>query len=93
MKVKELTRAEKIALILGKDILTLEEAVHFIGLSKSTIYKKTASNQIPHYKQSRHIYFKKSELEDWMLSNKVKTIEEIEASASTFVHLQTSKAC
>lgn len=92
-KLLPLTRMEKVTLVIGKTILTMDEAILFLGLSKSAIYKKTSSNNLPHYKQGKKLYFKKSELEDWMLSNAVKTLEQIEEEAASFIHLKKAKAC
>lgn len=91
LKLKDLTREDKVLLILGKDVLTIDEASIFLGISKSTLWKYTSQNKIPHYKSGKRLYFKKSELEEWMLSNKVKTLDEIEAEALAIVHLKKSR--
>lgn len=66
----------------NKDVLTLEEACSFCGISKSYMYKLTSAQQIPHFKpRDRLIYFKKSDLESWLLQNRVSTRKEIEAQA------------
>ncbi len=58
--------------IAQKNILTLNEAATFTGLSKSYLYKKTSCRQIPFYKlEGKLIYFKKIELEEWLLANRV----------------------
>ncbi len=62
-----------------KEVLTLEEACAYTGLSKSKMYKHTHQREIPHYKpQGKKIYFKREELISWLLSNRVKTIQELE---------------
>lgn len=54
--------------------LTFQEAAEYLGISKSTLYKKTAKKKIPFYKnQGKLIYFKKSELNDWVYQGKGKT--------------------
>ena len=68
------TRLEKVenTLLLSKDILTVVEAAGFSGLSKTFLYKLTHQKKIPHYKpRNKMIYFKKSELENWLLRNKI----------------------
>jgi excisionase family DNA binding protein len=67
--------------IAQKNILTLNEAATFTGLSKSYLYKKTSCRQIPFYKlEGKLIYFKKIELEEWLLSNRVSPVNELEIS-------------
>lgn len=65
-----------------KPILCLDEAAHFIGISKSHIYKLSSTGGIPCYKRGKHLLFKREELEQWMLSNRKATVEEIEAEAT-----------
>lgn len=79
-------KLEKIALLGAKNVLTIEETAMMTGLSKGYIYRLTSSHQIPHYKPSgRNIYFKKDEIENWLLQGRVKTQSEIESEASTYL--------
>lgn len=57
---------------IEKDILNVEEAVKYTGMTKAYLYELTMRKQIPHYKPTgKFIYFDKNELHDWLLSNKV----------------------
>lgn len=76
-------RLEQLTLIGAKPILNLDEAVAFTGLSKGHLYRLTSEKQIPYYKKCRKLYFKKSELEDWLLERRVPTQAEVEAQAIT----------
>lgn len=70
----------------NKDVLTLEEACSYCGISKSYMYKLTSAQQIPHFKpRDRLIYFKKSDLESWLLQNRVSTRKEIESQATLHI--------
>jgi excisionase family DNA binding protein len=78
------TQLEQIQTILEvnklaqKDVLTLAEASKFTGLSKSFLYKLTSQRQIPFYKLGvKLIYFKKSDLEAYLLSNRQAPTYEI----------------
>ncbi|MFI3279587.1 MAG: helix-turn-helix domain-containing protein [Rikenellaceae bacterium] len=63
-------------------IMTVDEAATFTGYKKNTIYRKTCAGVIPHYKKegSNKIYFRREELEEWLLgsSRKLTTEEFIE---------------
>lgn len=62
----------------AKDILSLDEASVYLNRSKSSLYKLTFTRQISHYIPSgKMIYFKKKELDEWIIANKVNTREEI----------------
>lgn len=61
----------------AKEIMNVSEAALYMNLSPSYIYKLTHRRILPHSKPgSKVIYFKKSDLDEWMLSNKVPSIEE-----------------
>lgn len=60
------------------ELLTFDDAVYMLGFSKSYLYKLTSQRQIPHYKPiGKTIYFKRSELMQWIESSRVLTDEEI----------------
>lgn len=74
------------AVMTSKEVLTIEEAAAFTGLSTSTLYKKTSAQEIPHFKPfGKVIYFKRADLLACMLQNRVKTMSEINAEASAHV--------
>ncbi|WP_045467288.1 excisionase family DNA-binding protein [Sporocytophaga myxococcoides] len=72
--------------INNKNILTFEEALIYLNVSDSFLYKKTYTNAIPHYQPSgKLIYFKRDELDHWLLQNKVKSNSEIDNAANTYI--------
>ncbi len=72
-----------------KAVLNLSEVAEYTGLSKSYLYKLTSSCKIPHYKPNgKYIFFDRKEVEDWLLQNRIKTNDEIEAEASTYVSIK-----
>ena len=78
---KRLERIEAL-LLPQKPVLNFKEAVEFTGFSESYLYKLTSGRRIPFYcPTGKKLYFKNKELEDWLLSNSQKTIEEIGADA------------
>lgn len=72
--IKELLKRQTIQ---QKEILTIDEAAEFLGLSKSCLYKMTSSKEIPHCKpHGKKIYLHRQELEQWVLSSRVALISE-----------------
>ena len=66
----------------AKDVLTLEEAAIFMGISKSSLYKMTHKHELPFYRPNgKLIYFEKSELVKWMRQNRSMSVEEIKETA------------
>lgn len=72
--------------IQNKEILSFKEASKYLNLSHSTMYKYTSTNVIAHYKPTgKKIFFKKEDLDIWILKNKVSSMEEIEAKAIEYI--------
>lgn len=72
--------------LLGQEVMTAEEAAAFLDISISYIYKLTSRRKIPYYKpEGKRLYFKRSELAEWALSNKILTDEEIEAQTDAWL--------
>lgn len=82
----KIDRLEKIALLGAKNVLTFNEVVLITGLTKGHLYRLTSTKQIPHYKpRGGMLYFKKEEIEEWLLQKKILTTSEIESAASTYI--------
>lgn len=83
--IQRLDRIEKYSIIAAKSVLTIKEAAFILGVTEQTVRKKVRNKEIPSYKpDANKLYFKKSELEDWMLSNRVMTKAEVTSKASAY---------
>ena len=81
----QLDRIERYSLLAAKGVLNVEEAAMYLGMSPSYVYKLTMRNQIPYYKPNgKVVYFKKSELEEWMTQNRIAPVSEVESKAANF---------
>jgi excisionase family DNA binding protein len=79
--LERLNRLEKL-LIGNKEVLTFDEACDYTGISRSYLYKLTASGKIPHSKPNgKMLFFEKKRLVEWLLQNSRKSKNEIEAEA------------
>ena len=59
-------------------LLILNEAANFLRLKKSYLYNLVYLNQIPFYKPNgKKLYFKKQELNQWIIKSRTKTVEEV----------------
>jgi len=74
-------------LATSKNVLNLDEVCRLTGLSKSHIYKLTCWGKIPYYKQAKHLYFDKAEIEEWLKTNRFKSSDELERDAATHITL------
>lgn len=82
---EQLGRVERLALIGAKPVLDLDEALLFTGLSRGQMYRLTSGRGIPHYKKNRKLYFKKTELEAWLLETRIPTAAETDSLADTYI--------
>ena len=86
--LRTLMKNDKGAVVLTASIpnvINLNQAAEYVSLSKSTMYKKTAERTIPHFKQGKKLYFKRSELDDWLTAQKISTHAEIEKEADEYI--------
>ena len=72
--------------LLKKTILNFNEACQYLDLSPSHLYKLTSAKQIPHFiPQGKKLYFKREELDAWLLRNRQLTSSEVEEMAKDLV--------
>ena len=90
---REITsRLERIErrMLAQKEVLSLDELAEYTGWKKSHIYRMTSQRTIPFYKpMGGNIFFKRSEIDEWLLRNRQSTAEELSSKATT--RLVTSK--
>ena len=76
--MQQLAEIKALTLLAAKKMLTMDDAVLYTGLGKSYLYVLTCKKKIPFYKPNgKNIYFKKSELNDWLQRNRVASEEEV----------------
>lgn len=87
--VKRLDKIERLLEsqnLVRKSILNFSETCQYLELSQSHLYKLTSTGAVPHYKPNgKKIYFKREELDEWLLRNRSLTQEEVETQAATFI--------
>ncbi|MCE5345399.1 MAG: helix-turn-helix domain-containing protein [Bacteroidales bacterium] len=75
-------------LTVSKNVLNLDETSKLTGLSKSHLYKLTCRQGIPFYKQSKHLFFDRTEIENWLKTDRHITIAELENQAVKYLTLK-----
>ena len=85
LKIEEkLDRIERL-ITANKKVLSFDEACEYTGISRSYMYKLTASRNVPHSKPSgKVIFFNKEKLDEWLLNNAIKTQEEIDEETARY---------
>lgn len=77
---------KKITLLGVKKVLTTEDLSLLTGISRSYIYKMVSKKKIPYYKSQggKFIYFERSEIEKWLLTNRVATDSELNEQVENY---------
>ncbi len=87
--LESLNRIEQLIINQGinmKDILNIDELQEYTGYQKSYLYKLTSSREIPFYKPSgKRLFFRKPEIDEWLLRNRNTTNAEVEEAAQNFI--------
>ena len=74
------------------EVLNIDQVADLLNYSKSYLYKLTSSRAIPYYKKGgKTIHFLRSEIIEWIKTGRIKTHEEIEIEAATYVTLNKRK--
>ena len=79
---QELERVKNVV-YASKEVLNLEEAAMFLGISKSSLYKMTHEQTIPYYKPNgKMVYFEKAELLTWIRRNAIASKAQVSEEAN-----------
>ena len=70
-----------------KEILSFNEAVKYLDVSKSFLYKLTSTNKISFSKpNNKLIYFQRIDLDNWMLQNRNESIGVLEENLNNYLN-------
>jgi excisionase family DNA binding protein len=72
--------------LLQKTVLNFSETCKYLDVSESHLYKLTSTKQIPHFcPQGKKLYFKRTELDDWLQRNRQSSTDEIDKLATEYI--------
>lgn len=72
--------------MLKKEVLNFNEAAIYLEVSHSHLYKMTSTGVVPSYKPNgKKLYFSRMELDNWLLSNRQTSLEEIDQQAADYL--------
>lgn len=81
---QRLERIERLLIIGSKEVLTTSDVALLLNISESRVRHLASAREIPYYKQGSRTFFKKSEIEEWQLSQRIPTNKEIKRRATTY---------
>lgn len=93
--IERLERIEKLVSIQKKGwkkVLNFNEASQYLDLSKSHLYKLTSARAISFYRPNgKLLYFKRKELDDWLLRNRSKSVHDLDQLTDNYLIQQKRK--
>jgi|GEM_PF-898252 len=85
-KLDELTALIQEQNLLQKDVLNFHETCQYLKLSEASLHRLKANSELPFYRPSkRGVYFKRKELDQWLLQNKSNDKTSIEDKAFAYI--------
>lgn len=86
LQLQKITRLLETQNLVRKEVLNFNETCEYLELSQSHLYKLTSTGSIPHYKPNgKKIYFKRIELDEWLLRNRSTSNDEIDKLATDYL--------
>ena len=76
-----ISELRELLLLNGKEVLNTRETAMYLGCSEAWVNQQACHREIPHYKKGAVKYFKKSELDEWRLEERVPTRRQMEMEA------------
>ena len=72
--------------LLQKEVINFNDACKYLDISASHLYKLTYQKQIPHFcPQGKKLYFRRQEIDEWLMRNRQETAEDIETAAANYL--------
>jgi excisionase family DNA binding protein len=65
--------------------MNIQQVAEYLSLSVQTIYGLTSRLEVPTIKKGKRLYFKKAEIDEWLLKGRKKTKEEIIEQAHNYL--------
>lgn len=84
--IGKLTTLVKDQTIYSKEYLTAAETAKYLNISIHQVYKYSSGRILPHYKpQQKVLYFKRSELDQWINSGRIKSHFDISSEVDNYL--------
>jgi len=68
-----------------EQLLTIQQAAAFLGLTVPTMYTKVSKAELPVMKRGKRLYFSQTELIEYLKTGRKKSNAEIEAEAAKYL--------
>ncbi len=66
-------------------VMNFKEFCNYVGCSRSHAYKLTSNRLVPFSRKNGKLWFLRSEIDEWLMSNPVKTKTQIDNEAGEYL--------
>jgi excisionase family DNA binding protein len=84
-EIKSGMKSEFIPVDCVNELMNVKQVAEYLTLSVHTIYGLVHKMEIPNAKRGKRLYFKRSDIDDWISQSRRKTVSEIEQEASKYL--------
>ena len=84
-EIKTGKQIESVPVVYANELMNVQQVAEYLSLSVQTIYSLVHKMEIPNSKQGKRLYFKRSEIDEWISQSRRKTRVEIEQEASNYL--------
>ncbi len=68
------------------EILSVEQAAEFLGLSKPTLYSKNSRGELPYFKRGKRVYYSKNDLIDYLIAGRQHSLDQLNRFADDYIN-------
>jgi excisionase family DNA binding protein len=99
IEIKTGTRIDNAPTRKDNELMNVQQVADYLTLAVQTIYGLVHNMEIPYFKRGKRLYFRRTEIDDWISQAKRKTKAELQQEAIDFVArkrkavIERNKAC
>ena len=85
IEIKTGKQIESVPVFYANELMNVQQVADYLTLSVQTIYGLVHKMEIPNFKRGKRLYFKRTEIDDWICQSRRKTRVEIEQEATNYL--------
>ena len=84
-EIKSGKQGDNVPVVYANELMNVQQVAEYLTLSVQTIYGLVHKMEIPNSKRGKRLYFKRTDIDDWIGQSRRKTVAEIEQEASNYM--------
>lgn len=84
-EIKSGKQGDNVPVVYANELMNVQQVAEYLTLSIQTIYGLVHKMEIPNSKRGKRLYFKRSEIDEWISQSRRKTRVEFEQEATNYL--------